>query len=343
MGWPHFAPTLLWNLPLPSEFGINRPPSIFAFSCDDKLLLTLHEDQGGILWDLTANSSPRKLEFGQDGASSRKPVKAAVLLSASGGIIAVFGVGHPAQHYSILGESTGLQLSAHVLPAANDVQVSRDGGLIALATDTTVELWDAQSFQRTKVLTPTIETHSPFEKVAISEDNKYAAIVDPRGRFSVWGLADDFHRTSRNEEVGAELGDGWITTSIGLSERFVTAVLRRRDSSGQDAWTLMSWGYMYYGPDNSLYAKEFPSCALACVAPSTEFNVVLSPEGHLSGKDCGFWPLFGTSQGASKKGKVVSSGISGSSKVFAAARTNCRLSVWRLYTKDADPNERYPG
>lgn len=49
MGYPHFAPTVLWNLPLPSELGINKPASVFAFSQDDKLLITLHDCQGGIL------------------------------------------------------------------------------------------------------------------------------------------------------------------------------------------------------------------------------------------------------------------------------------------------------
>ncbi|KAI1375527.1 hypothetical protein F4677DRAFT_421555 [Hypoxylon crocopeplum] len=344
MGYPHFAPTLLWNLPLPSELGINKPADIFAFSPDDKLLLTLHEEQNAILWDLAANSLPRKLGFGRDNACSRLSVKAAALLGESGGFLVVFGVGHPAQHYDILNEAAGSRLSEHVLPAANDVSISRDGRLIVLTTGTTMELWDAQSLQRTQVLTARVEIHSPFEKAAISQDEKYAAAVDAEGRFSVWGLADDFFKASRNKEVGIELGVGWSPTSIGLNEQgFVMAVLRKRTSPGQDSWMLMSWGYKYEGPDNTLYAKEYSSCALACVAPSTEFNVVLTPKGHLSGRDSAFWRLFATGQGASKKGKVVSSGISGSSKMLAAARTNGRLAVWRLYTKDADPNEPYPG
>lgn len=58
MGYPHFAPTLLWNLSLPSELGVKKPADIFAFSLDDKFLFTLHEDEGGILVS-SPHRSPR--------------------------------------------------------------------------------------------------------------------------------------------------------------------------------------------------------------------------------------------------------------------------------------------
>lgn len=270
------------------------------------------------------------------------------MVGASLGLIVVFGIDHAAQHYDILDETSGLTSSPSksILPAANDVKVSRDGKLVVFATETTVELWDAPSSQKIRVLTSQVSTHGPFEKVAISQDGNYTAGVDSQGRFSVWGLADGFHKVSRNDEVGVEIGDGWSPTSIGLNEKtFVIAAMRKRALTGNDAWMLVSWGYKYEGPDNTLRAEEYPypNCALACAAPSTEFNVVLAPDGNLNGMDGVFWKLFGTGQGASKKGKVISCGISGSSKLFAAARTNGRLIVWRLYTKDADPDEPYPG
>ncbi|KAI1655199.1 hypothetical protein F4813DRAFT_368041 [Daldinia decipiens] len=343
MGYPHFAPTLLWNLSLPTELGVKKPANIFAFSSDDKFLFTLHEDQGGILWDLTATSLPRKLEFSQDNPNSKHPIRAAAL-DANEGIIIAFGLAHPAEYYNIPKNDTKLKLAEYVLPVANDVKVSRDSKVFALTTGTVVEIWDAHSFQRVKILTSNVEIQTPFEKVALSQDNKYAATVDSEGRFFVWGLDNDFHKVSQNREVGIDLGQGWIPTSIGLGEQnFVMATLKKRTTSGQDSWMLMSWGYKHEGPDNTLYAKEYPKCALTCVAPSTEFSVSLTPEGHLRGSDSMLWPLFSTEKGASKKGKVVSCGMSESSKVFAAARTNGRLAVWRLYTKDADPNERYPG
>ncbi|KAF3067114.1 putative wd-40 repeat-containing serine threonine protein kinase protein [Daldinia childiae] len=343
MGYPHFAPTLLWNLPLPSELGVKKPANIFAFSLDDKFLFTLHEDQGGILWDLTTTSLPRKLEFGQDNPSSKHPIRAAAL-DGNNGLIIAFGLTHPAEYYNIPKDGTLLKLANYVLPVANDVKVSRDGSVFAFTTGATVELWDAHSFQEVKVLIPNVETRNQFEKVALSQDNKYVATIDSEGQFFVWGLDNDFHKVSQNSEVGIDLGQGWIPSSIGLSEHnFVMAALRKRTTLGQDSWMLMSWGYKYEGPDNTLYAKEYPNCALTCVAPSTVFSVSLTPEGHLRGSDSMLWPLFSTEQGASKKGKAVSCGISESSKVFAAARTNGRVAVWRLYTQDADPNERYPG
>ncbi|KAI0110247.1 hypothetical protein F4814DRAFT_426320 [Daldinia grandis] len=343
MGYPHFAPTLLWNLPLPSELGVKKPANIFTFSPNDESLLTLHENQGGILWDLTTASLPQKLEFGQDNTSLKYPIKAAAL-DGNGGLIIAFGLAHPAEYYRIPKDGTVLKLTAHLLPAANDVKVSRDSKAFAFATGTTAELWDAHSFQSARVLTPNVDTQPPFEKVALSQNTKYIATIDSEGRFFVWGLDDGFCKVSRNREVGIDLEQGWIPTSIGLSEHnFVTATLQKRMASGRDSWMSMSWGYKYEGPDNTLHARECPDCALTCVAPSAEFSVSLTPEGHLRGSDSMLWPLFSTEQGASKKGKVVSCGMSESSKILAAARTNGRVAVWRLYTKDADPNERYPG
>ncbi|KAI0850637.1 hypothetical protein F5Y00DRAFT_34609 [Daldinia vernicosa] len=343
MGYPHFAPTLLWNLPLTSELGVKKPVNIFAFSPDDRFLLTLHENEGGILWDLAATSLPRKLEFGQDNTGSKHPIRAAAL-DGNGGLIIAFGLAHLAEYYNIPKDGKTLKLSEYVIPAANDVKVSRDGEIFALTTGTTVELWDAHSFQRVRIFEPNVENPNPFEKVALSQNNKYVAAVNSEGRFFVWGLDNDFHKVSRNKEVGIDLEQGWIPTSIGLGERsFVMATLKKRTTSGQDTWMFISWGYKYEGPDNTLYARECPSYPLTCVAPSTEFTVSLTHEGYLRGSDSMFWPLFSTDQGASKKGKVVSCGISESSKLFAAARSNGRVAVWRLYTKDADPNERYPG
>ncbi|KAI8962951.1 hypothetical protein F5Y11DRAFT_320931 [Daldinia sp. FL1419] len=338
MGYPHFAPTLLWNLPLPSELGCDKPANIFAFSPDDKFLLTLHEKQGGILWDLSAASSPQKLEIGE-----KHRIKAATL-DSNRGLLVVFGSDQPAEYYIISQDAKTLQLTNHVLPAAHDIKISRDGKIFAFMTQTTVELWDAKCFKKTKVLVSDDTIQNPFEKVALSQDSNYASIVDSEGRFIIWGLNDDFYKISRNKEVGVDLGEGWIATSIGLGEEgFAMATLRKRIASGRDLWAQISWGYKYDGPDNTLHYRECPGHALSCIAPSTAFSVSITPEGRLRGSDSMMCLLFSTKQGVSKKGKVVSCGISDSSKILSVARTNGRIAVWRLYTEDADPNERYPG
>ncbi|KAI0377146.1 hypothetical protein F5Y04DRAFT_191870 [Hypomontagnella monticulosa] len=344
MAYPHFAPTVLWNLPLPSELGINKPAGVFAFSQDDKLLVTLHDGQGGILWDLTANSSPRKIEFDKNDACLKQSVKAAAMIGVSLGLIVAFGTDHPAQHYNILDEDSGLKASPSntVLPAATDVGVSRDGKVATFTTGTTVEVWDALTLHKTRVLTSEVPINGPFERVAISQDNNYTAAVNSQGKLSAWGLTDDFHKVSRNEEVGVGIGNGWSATNIGLNKTFVMAVLRKRGSADGDAWMLVTWGYKYEGPENTLYGHEYPKCALACVAPNAEFNITLSTSGSLSGKDSVLCRIFGSGQGVSKKGKILSCGISGSSKMLAAARTNGRLTVWRLYTTEPDPSKRYP-
>ena len=337
---PDCSPTLLLHVPLPTELHIKKPASAFAFRPDDTLLLTVHEEEGGILWDLTMAAPPQKLDFKQDQTFPIQPVKSVVLLGASGGFVLAFGTDHPAQHYEIINESPGFRVAKHtLLPAANDVAMSQDGKTIAFSTGTTVEVWDGTGLRRNRVLSPTVIPRSPFQKVAISEDSKYTAAVDSTGQLTVWDITNDFRKVSPDQEFALDLGSGWQPTSIGLDNLFAMAVLRNSPPPGQQPdWTLVKWGFAYQGPDRTFYHQDFPPCAQACIPPSPDFTVALTTQGQVMGKDAAMFPIFCTSAGASKKGKVVSCSISGSSKMLAAARSNGRLTVWRLYTKEVDPS-----
>ncbi|KAI1110627.1 hypothetical protein F5Y14DRAFT_428246 [Nemania sp. NC0429] len=330
-----FAPTLLLHLPLPIELDIKKPASIFAFAPDDKVLLTVHGNEGGILWDLTLASSPRKLDFKQDGTVSTQLITSAVLLGEGRGFILGFGINHPARHYEMVDGSPGFGASEKTLPAANDIAISQDGKIIVFSTGTTVEVWDATTVELKRVLSPTADDIRPslFEKVVISGDSRITAAVNATGQLNVWGIEDDFYKVSPDRECGLDLGDGWQPASISLDKIFAMAVLRRPGPSQTD-WVLVRWGFAYQGPDRTLYYQDFPPCALACIPPSPDFVIMLTAQGRVVVKDTVMFPICWTDKGASKKGKVVACGSSGSGKMLAVARSNGRLAVWRLNTQE---------
>ncbi|KAI1184950.1 hypothetical protein F5B17DRAFT_446535 [Nemania serpens] len=334
MRHPEFAPTLLLHVPLPIELHIQKPASIFAFGPDDKRLLTVHKDEGGILWDLTLTSPPRKFDIKHDEAVFTQLITSAVLLGEGRGFILGFGIDHPARHYEIASESPGFRVSGQTLPAANDIAVSRDGKTIVISTGTTVEVWDGTTIKLRRVLSPDVNGMPPslFEKVVISDDARYTAAVNATGQLTVWGIEDDFYKVSPNQELGLDLGEGWQPASIGLNNLFAMAVLRR--PAPQPDWILVKWGFVYQGTDRTLYHQDFSPCALACVPPSPDFVLMLTAQGGVAVRDTAMFPLFSTDQSASKKGKVISCGVSGSGKMLAVARSNGRLAVWRLHTRD---------
>ncbi|KAI1201816.1 hypothetical protein F5X97DRAFT_288354 [Nemania serpens] len=331
---PEFAPTLLLHVPLPIELHIKEPASIFAFAPDDKLLLTVHGGEGGILWDLTLASSPRKLDFRRDESISTQLITTAALLGEGRGFILGFGINHPARHYEIVDGSPGFRVSKQTLPAANDIAISQDGKTIVISTGTAVEVWDRTTVELRKVLSPDVDVIPPslFEKVVISDDSSYAAAVTATGQLTVWGIEGDFYKVSPGQELGLDLGEGWQPASMGLNNIFAMAVLRR--PAPQPDWVLVNWGFAYQGPERTLYHQDFPPCALACVPPSPDFVMMLTVQGHVMVKDTAMFAFFSTSKGASKKGKVVSCGVSGSGKMLAVARSNGRLAVWRLHTRE---------
>ncbi|GAP85322.1 putative wd-40 repeat-containing serine threonine protein kinase protein [Rosellinia necatrix] len=330
------APTPLLHIPLPIRLGIKKPAGIFAFTPDDKLLLTVHKDEGGILWDLTLIKRPRKLDFKQDNSISRQPITSAGLLGEQRGFILGFGNNHPAQHHEIVDESPGFRVSKHTLPAANDVAISRDGRTIAFSTGSSIEIWDGTTIELKRVLLANAIPSSPFEKVVISGDSRHAAAVNATGQLTVWGIDDDFYKVSPNQEFGLNLGKGWQPVGVGLDHIFAIAALRQSaPPGGQANWTLVTWGFAYQGPDRTLYHKDFPPCALACVPPIPDFNIMLNAQGRVMGSDMTMFPLYFTDKGASKKGKVVSCSISGSANMLAVARSNGNLTVWKLHLSEA--------
>jgi hypothetical protein len=324
---------ILCHLIPPSNLGITKPATLFSFSYDDRLLLTSHDNEGVLIWDLTLVRPAQKLAADRVECGTFGPVKAAAFSPRkSRDLVLVFGLGHPTEHYELSADGLfTLSTSYSNWPEARDVKYSPDGNLIAFAVSDMIKIWDTKSECQIRTL---IGSGADIVKVAFADDSKYIVAVDIRGRLFKWETEGGSLLHS-----AADLETTWNYTEIAINPRgwAVGMISSKEISPKAYAWRLTRWYPLLEAPENEpvdhMVPKDRWQCAHLCLAPNAEFATGVTEQGDLIAASmfgaASTWKRMGKD---GKRGRAVSCGMSPSSHLVAFSKANGSTAVHVMET-----------
>ncbi|KAL0939998.1 WD-40 repeat protein [Colletotrichum truncatum] len=312
---------------VPTGQGIST--QIRLLSVCDTLFITVHGDRDVLVWDLTRNAPPQRVEI--DFVMDR--ITGIAFSPSNNNVIAVSfqdGAEHGVFAYDWSNKTTEA-----VFGTGSDfhsVQFSPDGRLLAWISAGSIDVWE--TIVNTHVITLREGKNKtnglPVSKFAFTPDSKEIATLDRSGRMTTWDVPRWLYLKESRAKAAWD-GVGREAMQLVADGRRVMASCRQTDGTSPWTWRLTTWW-----PENGGRGElEMNGCAFAWLPRHGAFVATVQADGgRLRIRDARNGVCLDQStQGIAKTGKtplVVAATIAVGDRVMVTQIANGRTTVWHL-------------